>query len=321
MYLKKLYKSISLFLKLLITALSLWYIYSKVFRQNDPASLFSNMNPSRSYLLGLVLVLMPLNWSLEALKWRMLVARLEPLSFFRALQGVWCGLSVSIFTPNRVGEFSGRIFLLEKADRIRAALLTFAGNAAQVFVTLGMAALSFVLWRLFGLELPAHDESAYYYSQGVLNGVSLTGLLSFIFALSLAALVLLFRGRITNRHALVIRSISAPEWRKLIWLSLARYMVFLLQFYLLLRLFDVDVRFGAALILIPLVFFLITVIPTFALTEIGVRGSAALFLFSLVSDNESGILAASLLLWMINLALPALAGLFLIFRLKFFRGE
>jgi hypothetical protein len=59
------------------------------------------------------------------------------------------------------------------------------------------------------------------------------------------------------------------------------------------------------------------VIPTFALTEIGVRGSTAIFFIGLFSTNISGILSASIFLWIINLAVPAIIGSFLFSKSKF----
>lgn len=319
-----LYKSISLFLKAAIALASLWYIYSKAFQQNDLAALFS-FDASRSYFLALCVVFMLFNWSLEALKWQMLVSRIEQTRFLKALQGVLCGLTVSIFTPNRAGEFAGRIFLLQKANRVEAALLTFAGNAAQLFITFLMPVLGFIVWHLSntgffsGVEILAADESDYYTSEGILSGTFLVSLLTFIFTVSAGALLMLFRDKFRNRYVQTVKSISSREWWRLLLLAFSRYVIFFFQFYFLLLLFEVDVTLKNAFIMIPLVFFVITAVPTFALTEIGVRGTAALVFFSMISANSDGILSAALLLWFVNLALPALAGLYFVFELRFFR--
>ena len=65
--------------------------------------------------------------------------------------------------------------------------------------------------------------------------------------------------------------------------------------------------------------FIISVIPTIAITEIGIRGSVAILLFGLVSENTVGILSATFVMWVVNLLLPALIGTIFIFTLKFFR--
>ena len=101
--------------------------------------------------------------------------------------------------------------------------------------------------------------------------------------------------------------------------SIARYMVFTTQFFILLQIFEVHVSYIDYFILTTVMLFVISVIPTIAITEIGVRGSVALFLFSLVSVNTVGILSATFVMWVINLLLPALIGTIFIFTLKFFR--
>jgi len=50
-------------------------------------------------------------------------------------------------------------------------------------------------------------------------------------------------------------------------------------------------------------------IPTILISEIGVRGSVALFVFGTVSNMDIQIILSSVLLWLINVALPALIGL------------
>jgi len=64
------------------------------------------------------------------------------------------------------------------------------------------------------------------------------------------------------------------------------------------------------------IFLIQTLVPSIALIEIGVRTNVALFVLGLISSNAIGILSASLLLWMINLMLPAIVGAFLLFQIK-----
>jgi uncharacterized membrane protein YbhN (UPF0104 family) len=59
----------------------------------------------------LVIVLMFVNWSLEALKWKISVQSVQPVSFFRSLKAIFSGVSFSVTTPNRTGEYLGRVFI------------------------------------------------------------------------------------------------------------------------------------------------------------------------------------------------------------------
>ena len=110
-------------------------------------------------------------------------------------------------------------------------------------------------------------------------------------------------------------------------LSLLRYLVFSLQFYLLLKAFDLNLPYLKAMMLIGLVYLLVTIIPTIALSELGVRGSVSLFVFAIYleplgnwSDQAAlAVASASTILWLINLAFPALLGVLFVYSLRFFR--
>jgi len=78
---------------------------------------------------------------------------------------------------------------------------------------------------------------------------------------------------------------SYRELISVILLASIRYFIFTAQFYLLLILFDVPVSYSMAMILVSMTFFVMAVVPTIALTEIGVRGAVATFFFGLVTTR------------------------------------
>jgi uncharacterized membrane protein YbhN (UPF0104 family) len=120
---------------------------------------------------------------------------------------------------------------------------------------------------------------------------------------------------------------SSKEIFKVLFLSFLRYLVFSIQFYLLLRMFQIPVPFFDGLVIITVVFLIMTFLPTIAIVELGIRGSVSLYFFGLFFvkagldniDHNLGTLAASSTLWLINIAIPALIGAILVFNLKFFR--
>ena len=101
---------------------------------------------------------------------------------------------------------------------------------------------------------------------------------------------------------------STTELRNIFAWSLLRYMVFTAQFCLLLQFWQVDVPIYTAVMLIAVVFLVMAAVPTFALTEIGVRGSVAVYFFSQYTSNDFGVLAAIFSLWVINIVIPAMIG-------------
>ena len=281
--------------------------------------------------LALVVCLMPVNLLLESRKWQYLMQKLETVSLGVSLKAVLAGISVSVFLPNRIGDYLGRVFVLKKADRLQATLATLLGSMAQLLTTLlfGMISLAFFLPQWINLST-------------TLNRWALTGL---IFSLILAAAVLVFAylnfavfsdllrrisGRLYNkiaRYAEVFSWYAIKELLFVLWISILRYLVFSLQFYLFLHIFQVPIGYFQAMMVIGLIYLLMSIIPTIALSEIGVRGSVSLYVFGLFFNDSltelmnRHIIAASSALWLLNLALPAIMGILFIFRLRFFRNN
>lgn len=317
-------RNLGLLIKVLIAFVALWFIYREVQLKDQDTDLglgigFLLKTEQLPVFVGLI-VLMMLNWTLEAVKWRLLVSHIEKISLWKSLKAIFSGITIAIFTPNRVGEYGGRIFHLQKADRIDAALLTIVGSYAQLVVTLvtGILATIFFLPEYVGLG-PITPM------QYNLIGILMVGLC--------VMLVVLFLN--TGLLTIIINWLPIPEkyrhyanvfeyhssatlW-KVFLASLGRYLIFTLQFYLLLDLFSVNINYGPAMMMISMTYFVMTAIPTIAITELGVRGSIAVYFLGMVSTNVSGIFTASAMLWLINLAVPALIGVVFIFQLRFFR--
>jgi hypothetical protein len=93
--------------------------------------------------------------------------------------------------------------------------------------------------------------------------------------------------------------------------------------------FSVDIPLHQGLLIISIVFFIMTSIPTVTLAELGIRGSVSLYFFGLYFEHfgeltdriNIGILSSSSSLWLVNLAFPAILGTFFVYRLKFFRKQ
>ena len=318
-------KNISFILKLFILVLALWFIYQKLFANENLSELYqwflSTFKEQASYPLVLVLLLMFLNWLLDAVKWKFLIKKEEEVSLWLSVKAVFLGITVSIFTPNRVGEFGGRVFCLAQADRIKAVLITILGNMGQLLAT-----------TIFGTLALVHYVQAY---SGFLDGESNYWFFILVFysrysseyfnctisqCVWLSSFFMKFKFlRKYEEYSDVFSYYSMWELLYVIFLSSARYAVFSFQFYILLHFFQVDISLLESLTMSSLVFLTISIIPTIALTEIGVRGSIAIYFFGLVSANHIGILTATFALWFTNLVLPALLGTILVYNLKFFR--
>ena len=127
-----------------------------------------------------------------------------------------------------------------------------------------------------------------------------------------------------NRNLYLVKDLDDTETNLLInllLLSTIRFMVFCLQYYLLFRLFNVDVGWWQCFFVLSVVFLILTVIPTFAIAELGVRGEVTWRLMQLFTANTLGVTLTIAGIWFINLVVPAIAGSLLIASVRLFKKK
>ncbi len=319
---KKLKFFVNYFLGPLLFIWMCYSIYSQVRKQPGLETSWKHIRNSFSSsmvwnLVG-VFALMIVNWGIESVKWRMVVRKIQKVSFLTAFKAVLSGVSFSVTTPNRVGEYLGRILYMEEGKRLKAISLTITGSISQLIITLGMG-----LVGLFILQ--ANIEAS-----GMISALWIRVLMFGTFAVLLILTLFYFRlswivkwidklpGN--SKFSWLIQTLeefNATLLLRLLSLSAIRFLVFIAQYYLLFRLFNVDITWWQGLWTVSISFLVMAVIPTIALfTDLGLRGEVSLKLLGLFSGNNLGIGLTSFSIWVINLIIPALAGSLLILSIK-----
>lgn len=265
-----------------------------------------------------VLLLMLVNWSIETVKWKIAVQKVQNIRFFTAFKAVLSGVSFSVTTPNRVGEYLGRVLYMEEGNRIKAVSLTIAGSMSQLIITLLMG-----LAGLLIIKSPVENSGmiSTFWMDLMLYGVAIALLILTLFYFRLSLLVRWIDRLPANRkYAWIIEALedfNATLLLQLLSLSAIRFFVFIIQYYLLCRVFDVGISFGQCWSAVSVSFLVMAVIPTIALfTDLGLRGTVSLKLLGLFSANSLGIGLTAVSIWFINLIVPALAGSLLILGIK-----
>ncbi len=329
----KVRKTMDIATRLIIAALALTYIFYRIYTL--PAGQVNTFIDSVlhhkhvNYLVTALVLLMMINWATESLKWKLLIAQSEKVTFLNAYQAILGGLAVSIFTPNRVGEFLGRVFILKKTEPVKAILLTVVGSFSQLLVTIVAGTAAYLVFA------PKYFPGALPESFWLVNGFSVT-----LVIISIVMLFAFFNIRVLHFISILVplkyserirNSIDAiagcPKQLllKTVLLSAFRYLVFSIQFFLSIRLMEHNFTITECLLVIPVMYLVLAAIPTAALTELGVRGSVAVFLFGLVGGGQVqdagtalAVVSATTLIWILNIALPSLAGVLVVSKLKFF---
>ena len=298
-----------------------WSIYRQIQKQPNLEIAWEQIRASFStplvWNLIAVIVLMIVNWSLEAVKWKASVKAVQQVSFLKAFRAVLSGVSFSVSTPNRVGEYLGRVLYMDEGNRLKTISITITGSISQLIITLLMGCIGLILLRS---EIETGQIISPLWIKVILYGVIavLSVLLLFYFRLSwLIKWVDRLPG--SNRFAYLINALedfNAGLLIKLLLLSFLRFLVFIVQYYLLFRLFAVDISLWQCLWSVSITFFVLAVIPSFAIADIGLRGEVAIKLIGLFSINQLGILFTTITIWFVNLIVPAIIGSLLILGIK-----
>lgn len=305
-----------------------WSIYRQVKHQPDLQASWNNIREiaftTEAWKLALALVLVFVNWGLEAKKWMVLVSTLTRIDFLRSFKAILAGLAFAVNTPNRIGEYGGRVLYLPEGTRMPAVSLTLIGSYSQLLVTLLMGTTG--LWLLY-LGIPGISAQADFVVSAIWIRL-LCGLLS-----TITCLLLFMYLRISwlvrwiekipgiekwSRPLQVIDHLPVRILLRVFGWSVLRYVIFVIQYILLLQIFRVTPDIWSAWWLVSILFLVLAIIPTIAMAEIGIRGKLALELFGWVSTNQLGIISAAISIWLINLIIPAIIGSLLIIRIKIF---
>jgi hypothetical protein len=311
---------LSILIKAAIVVFAFWFIYHKLVANKNLenfASLLRDIPQVEIFgIIGFVVLLMFLNWFLEAAKWKRLMSHIERISFYRAIESVFCGLTLAIFTPNRLGEYGGRVFFLSPNRRIVGIVAMTVGNIGQLVLTnvFGAVAACFFIYRFVPIDHLVFLAVVilamafclffiiFYFNIQWLNGI----LLSFKFT------------RKYKKFYSILGRYRKEELFKIILFCLARYLVFSFQYFILFVWLIPGLQYLDIVMMTCLLFLIQSALPSLDLFDVGIRSVTAVELFKHVTNQHVAVIACTASIWLINIIIPAILGTYFVFKLNFF---
>lgn len=267
--------------------------------------------PSKWYILLFFASI--LNWSLETFKWQYLIRSVNPLSFSKAMRSILSGVAVSQLLPYKTGEYLGRLMFVKEQHRLNAGLLSVIGSYSQLLITL-----------LFGL-----------FSFLYLQPIEVSNILM-VFMMLAISLALVFYFLIPNSRFKILNaflsnglidklrqavSLTSPQiLLKVMIISILRYGSFLLPYSLLAWHFELSMQATLLhhMMAVSCIFFIQSVAPNFILTDVAIRLTIPVMVFSFGNSVITGLeYVPGLLVYIFNVAIPMLIGAFLIMFAKY----
>jgi len=312
-------KYLNILIKVGIVALAMWFVFSKVSNQNNLLAfkkLIQDIDHTTMwFIIVVVFLLMFLNWFLEVVKWKFLARKIEELSLWKATKSVFCGLTWAIFTPNRIGEYGGRIMVLKPEHRAKAAVSMGVGLFGQLVLTSVFGALSIAWFVTKFIDTPTPVDFGIW-------------ILAIIYAL--AFVVLYFNvswidylvGKIKFLQKIkpffaVLEDYSTKELAYVLWLSTCRFAIFTSQYIILMLIILPEIPLVSMVLMIFIMFFIQSALPTLDIFDFSVRSFVASNLYAYITTQEIAVMAIVSFVWFVNLIFPAIIGSFFVLNVNY----
>ena len=241
--------------------------------------------------------LLTLNYTIEAIKWKSVIASTNTFNTWQALRAVLVGQAFSFFTPARSGDYVGRTLFLAPGTKLKGITQMAWSSYAQILIIICIGGIA-MFWNLPFLAW--------------LKWVTPLG--------GCLALFLFFynqplKGWLSKLNLLQID--TALKW-KLLALALARYSIYILQYNWAAQMLSIPVGWIDISIAVMTLLFFLSMIPAISLTDLVIRGQLFLLLMTPFYQNDIILIALTTLIWIVNNLIPSILGaiLLLSFRIK-----
>ncbi|MDX1942244.1 MAG: lysylphosphatidylglycerol synthase transmembrane domain-containing protein [Saprospiraceae bacterium] len=300
-------------LNILIVMLFLVALYYQVFARQDLLFAFQTFQTQLEWAhlpwLILALGLMPVNWAFETFKWLQFTRSFSKMRFWQSYQAVLAGVAMSLITPNRIGEYGGRVLLTERRHTWRIVVATLLGSISQMIVLFSVGLVGFLWFSYNHLVLKTY----LLFGVGVLGlGFILTLIIIFFRIQAIIPIIYWLAGKQMwkriRKQIIVLRMCNDQQKLQAIAWALLRYLTYCVQYWLLLHFLRMDVPILDAFAAIATIFLIQTGFPLPPIGALLARAEIALYIWGYFNVHEISVLAATFGLFIINLALPALLG-------------
>ena len=311
------YKSKQFFfvlIKISLVVVAIYFIYQKLTKNSTLEFSYFIQILSKNGVFSLhtvvfLLFLSSFNWFFEILKWQQLVSSIQKISFTKSIEQCLGSLTVSLLTPNRIGEYGAKALYYTSRLRKRVLFINLISNLLQMLVT--------VVFGIIGILLLSQSQNLHINGLKFIN-ILLIGIASCIFIILIIRKTnIKIRGFSLQKIKLFIIEFSKKSLALGAVFSFFRYLIFSFQFYYLLLLFGVEISYLEAMQLITSMYFLASIIPSIFLFDVVIKGSVALYVFSLIGINDLIILSIVTCMWILNFVLPSIIGGFYVLHFKF----
>ncbi|MFA7273323.1 MAG: hypothetical protein WC044_05605 [Crocinitomicaceae bacterium] len=249
------------------------------------------------YLL-IAWLLVGLNWYFEWRKWTVGMRSITDFSDSILFKGFYAGMLAGFLTPSALGNFLGRITAFHPEWRSKVTATTLVGNGAQFWVSLFFGVLSLFLVQDFPFVFQSNWMRIL-----LISLVLIVGLLYFTIGNSG------FLKKLIAKRVSSLAAVSFSIRLQFLFLSIFRYLTFSLQFFLVIKTFQPEIKLEI-LFWVWQLYLWTTLSPSLFLGKLFIRETFAVFILAQAGVELPVALLSSILIWLMNNALPSVFAYF-----------
>jgi hypothetical protein len=229
-----------------------------------------------------------INWFFEIIKWQILANKIRKISFKDALIQTLSSFTVSMITPNRIGEYGFKLFFFKSLDVKKIIALQSIQSFSQLFATLFFGLMGCLYFKYYQLSF----------------------VILICFLLKLIVKKLSFLPKKIALYVAKIRLLVEDVYQSVLILSICRYLIFSTQYMILLYWFDVENNFFELYFTLTLMYLFSSILPTLQFFDVLIKGTVGVFVFDKINVPAATILQVSIIMWFFNMLLPYILGLY-----------
>lgn len=284
-----------------------YYIFNKLILFKDWDSI-DYLLTNRSHFLLIILLQLFLsifNWSLDIIKWHLLIRSLTTQSLFLSIKQFFRGYSLGSLTPARLGDPVGRLVNTPREKRLSILSVAYFGGIIQ---TILIIAIGLLVLTIISIPNSLIQPIKFLFDTGFETSIIIALIIITLLLAAFKYLGIDSLNKWKHKIASSIKLIPNYIWVNYSILTLLRYLLFSTQLTIWLLYFSSSTTYTNILPLVFIYYFFVASIPSFILTELGIRGSIALLIFSSTITNPIIIIISVFFIWTINVGIPTLVG-------------
>ena len=307
---KKIFNSI---LRIVIGAGLLVFIIIKV----KPDEILAAVEDANLLFIFIACVLLVPNILLQFWKWKITCGIfLDDTSNKKIFFSLFHGLAGGAFTPVRVGEYFGRAIEFKDKPFVKVSVATFVDKLFPLLILAFFGSLTSILFiRIY-----------YFVSIYII-----LSLLIIVLALFIIVCLLLLNSNLWDNalfnfikskvkpdsvwvNLKMLKSVDKKYSAMMIVISITFYICVLTQFAFLIAAFSHNMNFINYMWAGNLIMFAKSMIPSVTFADVGIREGASIFFLTKMGETSAAAFNASIFLFFINVLVPSLIGLLLLFK-------